>query len=333
MKAKISIIAGFLVGAVLLYFAFRNIDFRNLAVIYGRANSFYILPYVLTTLLELTLRAARWRLLLTPSRPVRLWDAFRLETAGLALSNILPMRLGELARGTFAGKLFDIPILTVFSTILVERALDVVVLLFMFGGAVYFGGLTGGFHKYDGMLWALLAGLAAALGALVFSDELISHRWFSGFFAKYPRVRGVFERLAMGVKGFHSFRSGALIFLFAALQWSMNALNCYWIGRAFGLEGTITAARSVALIFTGAAAASVPGMPGYFGNFEYAIMKVLESWGVAGDIGFAYASYLHVLGYVLVTLIGVFFVYQMGNSLGKVWGEFSAARGSGRESA
>ncbi len=316
---------------MLLYFAFRDIDFSKLADNYRQANSWFIIPFVATMLLELLFRSARWRLLLNPSKPVRLWDAFRLETAGLALSNILPLRLGEIARGTFGGKVFGIPILTVFSTILVERALDVVVLLFMFGGAAYFGGITGGFLKYDHILWTLLTGLGAALGALIFSDEIIAHEWFSGFFAGYPRVRGVFERLAMGVKGFHSFRSGALIFLFAALQWSMDALNCYWIGRAFGLEGTINAGRSVALIFTGAVAASVPGMPGYFGNFEYAIKKVLVSWGVAEDLGLAYASYLHVLGYVLVTLVGVFFVYQMGNSLGKVWGEFSAAGGAGKD--
>ena len=328
MKAKISIIAGFLVGAVLLYFAFRNIDLKNLAAIYGRADSFFIIPFVITMLLELLCRAVRWRLLLNPAKQVRLWDAFRLEAAGLALSNILPLRLGEIARGTFGGRIFAIPMLTVFSTILVERALDVVVLLFMFAGAAYFGGITGGFMKYDEMLWLLLAGVAASLGALIFSDEIIAHAWFSGFFAGYPRLRGVFERVAMGVKGFHSFKSGVLIMLFAALQWSMDALNCYWIGRAFNLEGTINAARSVALIFTGAVAASVPGMPGYFGNYEYAVMRVLASWGVAKDIGFAYASYMHVLGYILITLIGVFFVYQMGNSLGRVWGEFSSGKAS-----
>jgi uncharacterized protein (TIRG00374 family) len=324
MKAKISILAGFLIGGVLLYFAFRNIDFAGLVGIYSKVRAVYILPFVLTALLELLLRAARWRLLLNPSNPVRLWDAFRLQAAGLALSNILPMRLGEVARATFGAKIFKIPMLTVFATILVERALDVLVLFLLFAAAASLGGITGGFMNYDELLWGLFAGLIAAMGALIFSAEIISHHWFSGFFARFPRLRSVFERLAMGVKGFNSFRSGALIFLCAAGQWLLDALNYYWIGRAFGLEATLDIFKCVALVFSGAIAASVPGMPGYFGNFEYTMKKVLVSWGVPGDVGFAYASYVHVLGYLLVTLIGLVFVYQMGHSLSKVWGEFSS---------
>ena len=216
MKAKISIAAGFLVGGVLLFLAFRNIDFRELVAIYARVNPWYILPFMATGLLELLFRSARWRLLLNPTRPVRLWDAFRLETAGLAMSNILPLRLGEVMRGTFGARIFGIPMITVFSTIVVERALDVIVLFAIFACAAWLGGITGGFMNYDELLWLLLAGLAAAMGALIFSDEIIAHHWFAGFFARFPRVRALFEKVAAGVKGFHSFRSGALILVLTA---------------------------------------------------------------------------------------------------------------------
>lgn len=331
MKAKLSIVAGFLISGLLLYFALRNIEFGKLAAIYSKVNPVYIIPFSAAIVVELLFRGARWRLLLKPSSPeVSVTDAFKLEAAGLALNNILPLRLGELARATFAAKTFKIPLLTVFATILVERLLDVIVLFLMFAVAARFGGITGGFMNYGGLLWGLVAGLVAGIAALIFSDELVAHAWFSGFFTRFPRLRLLFERVAMGVKGFHSFKSGALIFLFAGLQWFMDALNYYILALAFGLEGTIDIFKGVALVFTGAVAASVPGMPGYFGNFELAIMKVLGTWGVPEDIGFAYVSYAHVLGYLLVTLLGIFFVYQMGQSLGKVWGEFSAA---GRERA
>ncbi|PKM98380.1 MAG: hypothetical protein CVU79_03455 [Elusimicrobia bacterium HGW-Elusimicrobia-3] len=327
MKAKLSIVAGFLVSGLLLYLALRNIDFSNLAAIYSRVDPVYLLPFALVGVLELVVRGARWRLLLKPSNPaVGVLDAFRLETAGLALNNILPMRLGELARATFVSRLFKIPLLTVLATILVERLVDVIVLMVMFVAAARLGGITGGFLEYDGLLWALFGGVAAAMAALIFADELVSHAWFSGFFSRFPRLRSLFERVAMGVKGFHSFKSGALILLFAALQWLLDAVNFVLLGFAFGLSGVIDIYKGVALIFAGAAAASVPGMPGYFGNFELVLTRVLVSWGIAGDTAFAYASYSHVAGYLLVTLLGIFFFYQMGQSLGKVWGEFTARR-------
>ena len=49
--------------------------------------------------------------------------------------------------------------------------------------------------------------------------------------------------------------------------------------------------------------------------------------GGGGNRGFAYASFGHVLGYIVMKLLGVFFIYQMGQSLGKVWGEFSSGTG------
>ena len=323
MKTKISIITGFLIGAALLFFAFRSVDFTGLLAVYSKANALFIIPFAFTVFLELFFRAARWRLLLNPSKPVRLWDAFRLEAAGLALNNILPLRLGEIARGTLGAKIFGIPTLTVFATILVERALDIIVLFLMFAAAACFGGITGGFLNYGQWLWALFAGLVAAMAALVFADELIAHRWFSDFFSRFPAVRRFFERVAMGVKGFHSLKSGALIFVFAFLQWFLDVFNYYLMALAFDLEGVIDIFKAVALLFTGAAAASMPGPPGYFGNFEFALAKVLERYGIGGETALAYASYTHMLGYILVTLLGVFFVYQMGHSLGKVWGEFS----------
>ncbi len=325
MKTKISIVAGFLLGAGLLYLAFRNMDFRKLMEIYSGANPVYILPFAFIAVLELLVRAARWRLLLKPSGQVSMWDAFRLQAAGLALSNILPLRLGEVARGTFGAKLFNIPMVTVFATILVERALDVIVLFVMVAAAVRLGGISGALSGHGGVIWTVLAVMTFALGALVFAEEIVAHAWFSGAFARFPRVKGLFEKLAMGVKGLRSPVDAALILLLAAVQWLLDSLNYYLIALAFGLGGVVDIFKSVALLFTGAMAASVPGPPGYFGNFEYALQKVLTAWGIAPDVGFAYASYLHFLGYALITLIGVVFVYQMGHSLGKVWGQFSSS--------
>jgi len=33
---------------------------------------------------------------------------------------------------------------------------------------------------------------------------------------------------------------------------------------------------------------------------------------------------MHILAYLLITVLGVVFVYQMGHSLSKVWGQFAS---------
>ncbi|OGR81716.1 MAG: hypothetical protein A2X32_08245 [Elusimicrobia bacterium GWC2_64_44] len=326
MKAKLSIVAGFLVSAVLLWLALRNVPLENLGAAYARVNAWYLLPAALATVAELFLRGAKWRLLLLPANPgIRVFDAFRLQAAGLALNNVLPLRLGELARASFAASEFKIPLVTVLATILVERLLDVVVLVMMFAAAAAFGGLSGGLLEYRNYLWTLFAALAAGLSALIFADELVSHAWFAGFFSRFPRLRSLFEKVAMGIRGFHTFRGGASILGLAAMQWLTNALSMWVLALGFGLSGVVTFFRSIALLFSGAIAASIPAAPGFFGNFELMLTKVMKGWGVEETVGFAYASFVHVAGYIVVTLLGVFFIYRMGQSLGKVWGQFSSS--------
>lgn len=323
MKTKVSIIAGFLVSGLLLWLALRNVPLSGLTEAYSRVNTAYLLPAVLLIILELFLRGAKWRLLLLPSDSgVRVADAFRLQAAGMALNNILPLRLGELARATFAARLFGVPLVTVLATILVERLLDVIVLLMMFAAAAAFGGLSGGFLEYRGFLWPLVAALAGGIVVLVFAEEIVGHAWFSGFFSRFPRVKSLFERVAMGVRGFHTARGAASIFGLAVLQWLLNALSLWTMCLAFGLGGVVSFFRSVALLFSAAVAASIPAAPGFFGNFELMLTRVLAGWGVQETTAFACASFAHVLNYVIITLLGVFFIYQMGQSLGKVWGEF-----------
>ncbi|MBI4802648.1 MAG: flippase-like domain-containing protein [Elusimicrobia bacterium] len=341
MKTKLSILIGLLVSAALLYFAFRNVDFRKLCVIYGGVNNIFIIPIAAVIMLELFLRGLRWKLLLDPgarhpfrgikpqvdtalavSPAVRVWDAFRLETAGLALNNILPLRLGEIMRGTSGAGFFQIPMMTVFATILVERALDTIVLFALFAAAAGLGGVTGGLGAYSGYFWTLLGGLAAVIAALIFIDEITAQRFFSGFFGKFPRVKKGLANLALGIKAFHSFKTGCAVIALAILQWLLDALNFYLVALAFGIEGVINLYKCVVVLFTTAMAASIPGVPGYFGNFEFAVARVLNTWGVADEVGFAFAAYIHMLTYLIVTVLGLIFVYQMGQSLGKVWAQF-----------
>ena len=313
-------------GAGLFYLAFRNINFTETMEACRGADHLYLIPLFFTVIAELLCRGVKWKLLLDPARPVRVWDAFRLQTAGLALSNILPLRLGEIVRGTSGAGIFGIPVMTVFATILVERAVDMIVLFVMLSAAVYIGGIAGSFLDSGAYLWTAAAGLVAAVLGLVFIDEIVAHRGFAPFFDRFPRIRKVLGHLALGVRAFHSLKGVAMIFALAFAQWLLDALNFYWIAKAFSIGHVVGMVKSVVLIFTAAVACSVPGVPGYFGNFEAAIGGVVTSWGVARETSLAFAAYVHIAGYIIVTTVGLAFAYQMGHSLGKIWAQFSGEK-------
>jgi len=140
---------------------------------------------------------------------------------------------------------------------------------------------------------------------------------------KSPQIKRTLNGLVFGLKAFNSPGSAAAISLLALLQWFMNALNYYWLALAFSVENTVTLAKSVLLSFTGAAASSAPGMPGYFGNFELAVSTVIAGWGISKETSLAYSVAAHLLSYLIITTVGLFFAYQMGQSLERIWTKFS----------
>lgn len=319
-------LGGLAVSALLLFLAFRNIEPARLIAIYSSVNLWFLLPLALLNAVEISLRSLRWKMLLDPAARVRWRDAFRLETAGLALNNVLPLRLGEVVRATFGAATFGVPVVTVLATILVERALDTIVLVLLAAVAVKLGGISGGMLGYGGYFWAVFGAIALCLFVLIFLDEIVSHRLFAGFFRKFPRLTSGMEHLALGVRAFHSPGKAAAVLGLAAAQWALDALCFYVVALAFGLGGVLTVFRSVILLLSVAAAASIPGVPGGFGNFEFAVTKVAGLWGIGGETAFAYATFMHISSYVIITTAGLVFVYQMGQSLGKLWAQFSGAK-------
>ncbi|PIU32887.1 MAG: hypothetical protein COT06_00295, partial [Syntrophobacteraceae bacterium CG07_land_8_20_14_0_80_61_8] len=129
--------------------------------------------------------------------------------------------------------------------------------------------------------------MLAGLLSLVFLDEIMTHHLLSGLFKKFPRLTSGLGHLALGVRAFHSFKTAGAVVALAVLQWFMDALNFYIVARAFGIENVIDGFKCMVLLFSVAAAASIPGVPGGFGNFEFAITKVAGSWGVDSETAFA----------------------------------------------
>lgn len=327
MKKRLSIAAGAVVSLGFLYLALRNIDPGLMTASFSRADWRWLPVIAGVGLFELFLRGVKWKLLLDPVGRAGVRDCFRLEAAGLALNNILPFRLGELARAGFAARFFSIPLLTVLSTIVAERVLDTVALIGLFMAAAALGGVTASAAGHSGFFWLALGGVTAAVAALVFAEEALESSFLKKAFRRFPLAEKLLRQAALGAKAFHRPRRAVELLLLSLFQWSLDALNMWLAAMAFDIENIIGFTRGITLVFTGAAAASVPGVPGYFGNFEYAVARVASEWGLEMSLGVAYAGWVHIISYLVVTVTGLIFLYGMGQSLGQVWRDFSVRHG------
>src|SRR4030095_10690528 len=84
--------------AVLLWMFFRNVNLVEAWHAVTHANVPLLIAAIGVTFVTYTLRAHRWRILLSPLGPVRFRTAFRTTVIGFTALFLLPGRVGEILR-------------------------------------------------------------------------------------------------------------------------------------------------------------------------------------------------------------------------------------------
>lgn len=308
-KDIIKFVLSVALAAVLLWLAFRSVDwgaFREGLVL---TRWGYLIPFFAASAGALVFRAFRWQLLLRSSgfhvRWISVWDANNVGN----LANIAIPSSGEFLRGGYvAGKEGFGKVL---GTILMERTWDFLAVLVMVVLALILDqGKFGPFFAEN--VWAPLSGkasfplwwVAVLLVALMtaFFWAVFRFRGRSRFFAKLS------EAFSSVVRGFSSFRRmghKGLFLLYTVGIWLMYLLMC--LSMMWALP-ELSGLRLVdALFFTcvGNVASVIP-VPGSIGAYHYLMaLSVSSIYGHSWETGILFATLQHELHAVLILILGV----------------------------
>ncbi len=311
----------------LLALAARNVRFAELWPILAAARWRWLAVMLCIALLDLMIRARRWQVLLSRSgaKPT-VWQLFQLEAIGLSVNNVLFLRVGELARAFLAARELSISTATALASVAIERALDVAALLMLFSMA------AAGAPQLVPMpiRRAALLALAGALGALFVLAAAEQPLSPGGAWEKrlrpWPKLHALVTQLAAGAAVLRSARAAAQAAALSLALWGVDAL-VYWAGaRALGLGDLMGYGRAVLALSWAGASGALPAAPGAFGAFEAAVEAIMEKLGAGAAQAFAYALFTHMVMYLVVTVLGLIFLYQVGLSLGELQGALDRQR-------
>ncbi len=122
-------IIGFLITIGCLMIALWGIEWEQIQEGFQRAN-YSTLPILMGLLFFVFwLKAIRWRLLLQPLRKLSTKEVVPSLMIGFMGNNVLPAHLGELIRIFVLGREFSLSKAAVFSSVVLERLFDMVVIL------------------------------------------------------------------------------------------------------------------------------------------------------------------------------------------------------------
>lgn len=309
---------GILISLAALMVVFYIAEPPRLLAALRQADLRLVLLNGLITLLWLAVRAALWRSLLRGQPSLR--QTFFTINEGYLLNNLLPFRLGELARVLLLSKKTGLPFWQVLPTVAIERIFDL---------ACAAGLLLSTLPFVVGASWAREAALGAGVIVLAGLGGLYAlARWrstalalFGRLTARLPRLqRFALERLPVFFEGLAALSETRLFVLAASLallNWLIAIGQYYFLMLAFFPGGQpLWAAFTLSVAALGVA---VPSSPGAIGVYEASVVGALSLFGLDPSTALAFALTAHLLNYLITGSLGAIGLAQDGMSLGELY--------------
>lgn len=296
--------------AVVFYFA----DIGQMLKALRLADYRIVAAAFLVSLVWLLVRAMFWRTLLQERASFS--KVFFTITEGYLLNNVLPFRLGEVARAFLLSGKTELTFWEVFSTILIERALDMTMAA---------GLLLVTLPFVIGANWAHQAAIAVGtivpLGLLVLYLLARYREWATRVFVQLVARWPVLGKI--GVARVASFLSGLAVltdgsrFLravgWALLNWLIAIAQYYVLLLAFFPNASLLwAAFALGVAALGIAA---PSSPGAVGVLELSIVGALAVFGLNSSTALAYALTGHLFNYLTNGILGAYALAKDGETL------------------
>jgi uncharacterized protein (TIRG00374 family) len=309
LRGIVGIAISILAGWILV----QSVDIPAAIEVLRQADLAVVALMVVTVVLDVAFRGARWRALLMPIKRIAYPRVLGYTYIGYLANNVLPARLGELVRAHALGEGEALSRTTVLGTIVVERILDTLIVVTLAGLAVVVLGV-GGVLSTAVLLGAVFVGvLLVGLIVATLSHRLPGADRVTAAVERFPRVLDLWRRLRDGLRVVGEPRAVAGALVFSALAWTFSIATFVLGGRALGIELT---PLQGALLSSGVALVTiVPAAPGYLGTFELTAVGIATRFGVDRDSAFAMALLVHAMILLVTTVGGAIAAARLGVGL------------------
>ncbi len=317
---KLSI--GVIISVIGVWWSMHDVDLRQVWQVLSRANYLGFAAVIGCTVLGFWIRAVRWRWLFG-SRKVGLDSLFSATMIGFMANNVLPLRLGEFVRAWALARRESLSKTTVFATVIVERIVDMLTLLGIFGIALLTHPIGRNSPAWEITRRGAIALMVLSAGFTVFMVVLERQphlmRGLIGRIAhllpERHRARAVhaLDHFVEGLSLFRDVPRLLWVFLLSFIMFGMFALALQVSLWALSIAAPWDAGLTM-LVIT-AIGIMVPAAPGYIGTMNAACVAGLLLFGVGKDQSVPFSWFYWAGQWIPVTALGLFYLRREGLSL------------------
>jgi Uncharacterised protein family (UPF0104). len=299
-----------LLAVVLVWFAFRGVDWQAFLEGLRQTRWFWVAAYFVAALLALVCREERWIALMRPLDPglrrLHVWDAINVGN----LINVVLPGAGEFIRcGYVSSKRMSYD--KTLGTVACERLSDVVAVTVLLVIALSSKWSSFGPFFVENVWSPMTARLGGSLGWILIGVALLLAGFFRAVFRFRGRVR-LFSRIADTLKGLGAgFASIAKMehkwpFLLSTFGiWAMYVAMMWCTIRALPMLDALTLMDALFLSAVGNIASVIP-VPGGIGAYHYLVALSAQSlYGTTWETGILLATLGHEAHAILIIIVGV----------------------------
>jgi len=301
-------------AVILLYIAFRNVNWSELWRIIQSARLEYLAVACILSSANSLVRSLRWRVLLSAERKLGVLDVFWANMAGYLGNTFLPARAGEVVRSVALGRKARINVGFILATALTERIMDAGVLV-LIGSAA----LT---TLHGAPLVLLNAGKAMAIlsagGIMMIIIFPMLESLFQKVLARLPltpywknKANGLLEKLLLGMRSLHHTGRALKFLAFTAVIWLGDAIVALIIAHSVNLSFSFP--QVFLLIVALGLSSAIPSTPGYIGVYQFVAVTVLQPFGFTINQALAFILIFQAMAYILLTWWGLLGLWQLGS--------------------
>ena len=261
-------------------------------------------------------RALRWRHLIKPVAEMERPMLYRATAVGFMVNNLLPLRVGELARSWMLHREGNVSLPAVIGTVALERMLDAVTVLCLALGSLALveqQSDLGGILQRGSML--LLPAALVPIGIIIVmrvAPEFVikTSRWILRPIPEHlqERVESILRGFILGLAAISGGRHLFWIALHSLVLWLVTATAPFLLGFwAFGVEmGSFWESLLSSWVLLGAVgvAVALPSAPGFIGPYQLAFKAVLVRFGIDPATAFAMGIVVWFIFWLSMTLQG-----------------------------
>ena len=314
----LKVVVGILLSIGLGWLAVRGIDWILVGEKLAEVSITSLVAAIMFFISAGWVRAIRWRMLFVEDK-ISINRLFIVRNEGIGINNVLPFRIAsELTQFAVLVLRDGINRSTVFASLLIERVIDLLATVTVLFLAILFVPEMGRFTPFISIVFAFSI-LAAAL--------LIMFMWRIEKIAVVRKIKFI-ASLSDAIRIFKKKKGRVFCsIVLSVVYWLMVGVTAWIVAEAIDLPISPVTATLV-IMGTIFFATLVPAAPSALGTFEYAVVSVLDYFGIDRSEGFSFAVIIHVIFFLPPTIIAAIFLPREGILTFRNWRSGMVARKS-----